>query len=81
MKTKKQILSLIESINTILGTSFEIENVPHYGGYSMFEKTATGSRSFGYFGFESRKSAGETYNYLLGIYYSLTYIASQNANK
>ena len=77
--TKDRILSLVQSINTILGTSYEVENIPHYGGYSMFEETENGHPSYGYFGFYDRKTARETCNYLLGVYYALCWSAQQNA--
>lgn len=65
--TRKQIESRVEYYNKLMGTNFKISYHTGYG-YSMFEKDPDcGAERRNYVGFDARKSAAETYEYLNGL--------------
>lgn len=65
--TRKMIEVRVEYYNKLMGTKFKISYHTGYG-YDMFEKDPDcGAERRNYVGFDIRKSASETYEYINGL--------------
>lgn len=65
--TRKMIEGRVEYYNRLMDTNFQISYHSAYG-YDMFEKDPNcGAERRNYVGFDTRKSASETYEYINGL--------------
>lgn len=65
--TRKQIEGRVDYYNRLMGTKFQVSYRTGYG-YDMFEKDPDcGAERRNYVGFDARKSATGTYEYINGL--------------
>ena len=75
--TEKDVQRKLALVNEQLGTHYQTDNAPQYGGYNLYLVGENSGHYRGSLGFDVRISAKEMVAYLIGVLRTIDYLKNK----